>query len=89
MASQRRNSSKSKQDKFTVSIYASSSLDDHIKQLIAEAVNKWSVENEKELKALKTELAVVRTELSDVRKSQDFISTKYEVNSSYLVLMKS
>ena len=56
----------------------SSSLDAHIKQLIAEAVDKWSVENKKELKLLKTELAVVRKELTKVKKSKGFIIAKYE-----------
>ena len=55
----------------------SSSPNDGITQFVAEVVDRWSVENEKELKLL-TELAVVRKKLTEVKKSQGFISAKYE-----------
>ena len=44
------------------------SLDAHSKQFFAEVVDKRSVENEKELKLIKTELAVARMELTKVKK---------------------
>ena len=56
----------------------SSSLNAHITQLITEAVDKWSVEDEKDLKLIKAELAIVRKELTEIKKSQGFISIKYK-----------
>lgn len=65
------------------------SFDSKIKQFIADAVNSWKLENEKEIAALKAELVEVKkknqedvlalkTELADVKRSQTFISGKYE-----------
>ena len=78
MARKRRNSSNYNKDILANPVKTNSSLDAHIKQLVADAVDKWSVENEKELKLLKTEQAVVRMELTKVKKSQGFISAKYK-----------
>ena len=77
MANKRRNTSKFNKDKLANPDKTNSSVDAHIKQLTAEAVDKRSVENEKGLKLLKIFMAIIKKELTEAN-SQGFISARHE-----------
>ena len=52
------------------------SLDENIQDLVTNAINKWKAEYDREVTALKTEI-------QEIKASQEFVSNKYDSLKSY------